>query len=261
MNHSEFAVLGSIDRLDATIQWYHRVSSGHARLAPTRLRIEPPPDGWERYAIGGGTGPWPHNSQEMANALLDRTDHEAVSAAGACVVLAVPDSAGFVPHTWRFRSGGYWLGGRVWVRRYSVIPESAPLGTVAHELGHLLFGWPDLRTRSGFDGDCLMAAGGHDGNGARPTPPCAPLRVAAGWAHPISARREMTVAESEDQVIRVGSSLVEGTPHGTVIIYADSTDPRLIARVRADPDRRLLAVVAPRLRRTRKPIRRFTSDV
>jgi immune inhibitor A len=87
--------------------------------------------------------------------------------------------------------------GGVSVFGYLTIPEDAKLGVCAHELGHLLFGWPDLydddASSRGVGDFCLMAAGscveqGHPGVGSGERPDPQPLGHTgthdAGRAHP-----------------------------------------------------------------------------
>lgn len=68
---------------------------------------------------------------------------------------------------------------------YLTIPEDAKLGVSAHELGHLLFGFPDLydidNTSEGIGNWCLMAAGSWNGNGDTPAHPSAWCKANQGW--------------------------------------------------------------------------------
>jgi immune inhibitor A len=69
---------------------------------------------------------------------------------------------------------------------YLTIPEDAKLGVSAHELGHLLFGFPDLYdtdyTSEGIGNWCLMAGGSWNGGGDIPAHPSAWCKVQQGWA-------------------------------------------------------------------------------
>jgi immune inhibitor A len=66
------------------------------------------------------------------------------------------------------------------VYSFLTIPEDTKLGVCAHEIGHLVFGWPDLCDVSGksrgIGAWCLMSRGswGAVGNGASGTTPCHP---------------------------------------------------------------------------------------
>jgi immune inhibitor A len=69
---------------------------------------------------------------------------------------------------------------------YLTIPEDARIGVCAHELGHLLFGFPDLYdtddSSEGIGNWCLMAGGSWNGNGDTPAHPSAWCKVNQGWA-------------------------------------------------------------------------------
>jgi immune inhibitor A len=72
------------------------------------------------------------------------------------------------------------------VYAYLTIPEDAKLGVCAHELGHLLFGFPDLYdiddTSEGIGNWCLMAGGSWNGGGDIPSHPSAWCKANQGWA-------------------------------------------------------------------------------
>ncbi|KAK9481983.1 immune inhibitor A peptidase M6-domain-containing protein [Lipomyces starkeyi] len=77
------------------------------------------------------------------------------------------------------------------VYAFLTIPEDAKVGVCAHELGHLLFGWPDLYdidyTSEGIGDWCLMAGGSWDGSppGSKPCHPSAWCKVNQGWVDEI----------------------------------------------------------------------------
>lgn len=70
---------------------------------------------------------------------------------------------------------------------YLTIPEDSQIGVCAHELGHLLFGFPDLYdtdyTSEGIGDWCLMAGGSWNGivPGELPAHPSAWCKVNQGW--------------------------------------------------------------------------------
>ena len=80
----------------------------------------------------------------------------------------------------------------VTINRYFMAPEDGRVGVMAHELGHLLMGWPDLYdtdyTSAGTGGWDLMAGGSWNGGGvygpAHPTCWCKTARN--GSARPCS---------------------------------------------------------------------------
>ncbi|MFL5280064.1 MAG: M6 family metalloprotease domain-containing protein [Rhodopila sp.] len=69
---------------------------------------------------------------------------------------------------------------------YLTIPDDSRIGVCAHELGHLLFGFPDLydtdNTSEGIGNWCLMAGGSWNGGGDIPSHPSAWCKVQQGWA-------------------------------------------------------------------------------
>lgn len=71
------------------------------------------------------------------------------------------------------------------VYAYLTIAEDAKLGVSAHELGHLLFGFPDLYdtdyTSEGIGNWCLMAGGSWNGGGDTPAHPSAWCKAQQGW--------------------------------------------------------------------------------
>ena len=69
--------------------------------------------------------------------------------------------------------------------RYLTVPEDAKIGVCAHELGHLLFGFPDLYdtdgASEGIGNWCLMAGGSWNGGGDIPAHPSAWCKANQGW--------------------------------------------------------------------------------
>jgi len=68
---------------------------------------------------------------------------------------------------------------------YLTVPEDSKIGVCSHELGHLLFGFPDLydtdQTSEGIGNWCLMAAGSWGGGGDIPVHPSAWCKANQGW--------------------------------------------------------------------------------
>jgi immune inhibitor A len=86
-------------------------------------------------------------------------------------------------HKWTLPSAYSADGKQVYA--YLTIPEDARLGVCAHELGHLLFGFPDLYdtdyTSEGIGNWCLMAGGSWNGGGDIPAHPSAWCKANQGW--------------------------------------------------------------------------------
>ena len=76
----------------------------------------------------------------------------------------------------------------VTVSNYFLGPEDGKIGVMCHELGHLLFKWPDLydtdRSSQGTGKWDLMAKGTWNDGGRTPAHPAAWCKVKAGWVEP-----------------------------------------------------------------------------
>ncbi|NUP25031.1 MAG: M6 family metalloprotease domain-containing protein [Streptomyces sp.] len=91
-------------------------------------------------------------------------------------------------HKWTLPDAYNADGARIFA--YLTIPEDAKIGVCAHELGHLLFGFPDLYdidyTSEGVGNWCVMGGGSWGGpegaRGERPTHPSAWCKINQGWA-------------------------------------------------------------------------------
>jgi immune inhibitor A len=90
---------------------------------------------------------------------------------------------------------------------YLTIPEDAKIGVCAHELGHLLFGWPDLYdtdySSAGIGDWCLMAAGSWGLGGDRPVHPSAWCKVNQGWVDVVKQTVDGTVTVNEVKAGRI----------------------------------------------------------
>jgi immune inhibitor A len=89
-------------------------------------------------------------------------------------------------HKWVLDSGALNVDGTK-IFAYLTVPEDAMIGVCCHELGHLLFGFPDLYDTDGSSegvGDwCLMGGGSWGGSppGSRPVHPSAWCKASQGW--------------------------------------------------------------------------------
>lgn len=141
--------------VETACDWFAEMSGGAAVLAPVwhqAPRISPA----DRLALTG--------TPELVRRALAE-----LAPAGVLPLLVFGPPAARA-HCWNLEDG----------RRYALVPAPAALAVLAHELGHLLFGWPDLRLPAGTAARCLMAPMA----GRAPAPPSAPMRVAAGWEVP-----------------------------------------------------------------------------
>lgn len=88
-------------------------------------------------------------------------------------------------HKWVLDGGAKTVDGTK-IYGYLTVPEDSNIGVCCHELGHLLFGFPDLYdtdgTSEGIGNFCLMAAGSWGGGGNTPVHPSAWCKANQGWA-------------------------------------------------------------------------------
>ena len=112
-------------------------------------------------------------------------------------------------HKWVFGGGALNADGTK-VFAYLTVPEDCKIGVCAHELGHLLFGWPDLydtdESSSGLGNWCLMAGGSWNGDGDIPAHPSAWCKASAGLG---DDRQPDHVRHADD---RRGQDRQEGLP-------------------------------------------------
>jgi len=103
-------------------------------------------------------------------------------------------------HKWVF-TGGPLDADNTKIFGYLTIPENCKIGVCAHELGHLLFGWPDLYdtdgSSEGLGNWCLMGGGSWNGNGDIPAHPSAWCKVNQGWVA-VSNRKTNSKATIKD---------------------------------------------------------------
>jgi immune inhibitor A len=103
-------------------------------------------------------------------------------------------------HKWVFNNGALNADGTK-VYGYLTVPEDCKIGVCAHELGHLLFGWPDLydtdESSSGLGNWCLMAGGSWNGNGDIPAHPSAWCKSSQDWVTTVNRTTagSLTIAE------------------------------------------------------------------
>ena len=87
-------------------------------------------------------------------------------------------------HKWVLSGGAYNADGTK-IYAYLTVPEDSKIGVCCHELGHLLFGWPDLYdtdySSEGLGNWCLMAGGSWNGGGDTPAHPCAWCKAGQQW--------------------------------------------------------------------------------
>lgn len=108
-------------------------------------------------------------------------------------------------------------GQTVKVSPFLTIPETAKLGVCCHEIGHLIFGWPDFydigdSDKAGVGPWCLMGGGSWNGTpeGATPCHPSAWCKVNAKWVTPTAPTANGPASLSAN-VIKSGSTTALGS--------------------------------------------------
>jgi immune inhibitor A len=154
------------------------------------------------YTAGNyGFGSQPHNAQQLVEDVLELADlqvdfstfdDDGDGTIDALVVVCAGSGAeqtGKVDDIWshKWEIAPQTRDGRS-VSRFFMAPEDGRVGVMAHELGHLLMGWPDLYdtdySSEGTGQWDLMAAGSWNGGGDTPAHPTAWCKVQAGWITP-----------------------------------------------------------------------------
>ncbi|MBZ0114898.1 MAG: M6 family metalloprotease domain-containing protein [Thermoanaerobaculia bacterium] len=92
-------------------------------------------------------------------------------------------------HKWVL-SGGEFNADGTKIFAYLTVPEDARIGVCCHELGHLLFGFPDLydtdQSGEGVGNWCLMGGGSWLGGGDLPAHPSAWCKANQGWVNVVN---------------------------------------------------------------------------
>lgn len=87
-------------------------------------------------------------------------------------------------HKWVLSGGAYNADGTK-IYAYLTVPDDAKIGVCCHELGHLLFGWPDLYdsdySSEGVGNWCLMGGGSWNDRGETPAHASAWCKANQGW--------------------------------------------------------------------------------
>jgi hypothetical protein len=252
------------EQLDLVKQWYRNISRGNCRLSFQLLPVAQLNYPLNHYAVSGGMGHPPRNSQRLVRDALLYMKAAHGSLALLAPNLLVLSNDKIKPHTWHLRNGGHHLENGRWCRRYAIIPANATLGMTAHELGHLLFDWPDLAWEKSLGEACLMARGATRSSGRSPSPPCAPLRVGQGWIDPIAINYSTTVEELATEKIGIvnwqqNNVFVEYRSRherANLLVYTckgqkKRLHPKIIGCIRltdADHTNSVLGLIAPKLR-------------
>ncbi len=259
--------------------WFEKISSNRCRLDFILLSALTVPQNLNAFSIGGGMGPPPHNSQSLAECVLLLADDlllkSLIQASGNLVIVS---PGRFKPHTWHIPNGGKPIRPeeerriecKAMCRRYTLVPEKTNLGMLAHELGHLLFSWPDLKWPRAYAKECLMAEGASNDSGDNPAEPCAPLLHRQGWRDELAIERNTPVhalnrnnigvldRDGKKYIVEyrdesgIDAKIRQEKPRLLVYKLEAGGYPKIIAIKhieRHTAERKLLGVVAPFLRR------------
>ncbi|HEU0248529.1 MAG TPA: M6 family metalloprotease domain-containing protein [Gaiellaceae bacterium] len=117
------------------------------------------------------------------------------------------EQTGNANHIWSHKwvlSGGEYVADTAKIYAYLTVPEDARIGVCAHELGHLLFGLPDLydtdNTSEGIGNWCLMAGGSWNGGGDVPAHASAWCKADQAWAtvQNVTTNGSVNIADVKD---------------------------------------------------------------
>ncbi|KAF2271922.1 M6 metalloprotease [Westerdykella ornata] len=197
-------------------EYYKEVSNGQVSLTGEVVGPFTLSQNMAYYANGEYGRGWPEpNSQTMANEVLDHAigninfapyDNDGNGYVDAYVVVhagRAADESGNVNDIWSVK----WnlpnerdVDG-VKIYGFLSVGEEAKVGVCAHEIGHLVFGWPDLYdtdySSSGIGMWCLMSFGSWGGGGYRPVHPSAWCKANQGWIDTVveTENREITLKD------------------------------------------------------------------
>jgi immune inhibitor A len=179
------------------------------------------------YYVNGedGTGPYPTNTQKLVEEAVEiakksgqiEWDIFDLNGDGKIEALSVLHAGSGAEQTGAGQ-GDIWshkhqttkkihVTNKTYALTYLTVPEDSRLGVIAHELGHLLFEWPDLydagprnsTITQGLGDWCLMAGGSWNNKGNTPAYPSAWCRYGQGWSTTINitSDQELIVKDIE----------------------------------------------------------------
>lgn len=214
-------------------EYYREVSYGGVNIVGHVSDWYRMPQPYSYYTVDDGLGAYPRNAQRMVEDALDIAKQQGgvdwdkfdVNKDGMIEALSVVHAGRGAEQTGP-GSGNIWshkyittkkvnLTNNTFASTYLTVPEDAKLGVIAHEMGHLLFGWPDLydaqprgtRVTEGLGDWCLMASGSWNNNGVTPSYPCGWCRHVQGWTNTvnITSKQKLDVKNIEEnkEVYRV----------------------------------------------------------
>ncbi len=186
-------------------EWYRENSYDEVNIIGEAIGWYRMPQTYAYYVDHqNGVGSYPYNSQGMTEDAVNAADGDVDYSLydndqdGWCdpifVVHAGPgaENHGGDPdmiwsHSWAMNNHRFIADG-VWIYRYTTEPEDGGVGVFGHELGHALFGLPDVYDRDytseGLGWWSMMAGGSHNGGGNSPAHFDVWCKLAAGFISP-----------------------------------------------------------------------------
>ena len=187
------------------------------------------------YYVNGnddGTGPYPTNTQKLVEDAIEiakqtgqiEWDKFDLNGDGKIEALSIvhagrgAEQTGSGSDIWSHKyqiTRKMHVTNNTYALTYLTVPEDSRLGVIAHELGHLLFEWPDLydagpkgsMITQGLGDWCLMAGGSWNNKGDTPAYPSAWCRHGQGWSTTINLINEQELIvkdiETNKEVFRL----------------------------------------------------------
>lgn len=194
-------------------EYFDEVTAGKVRIVGDVIGPYRLPRDLSEYANGdSGTGAALPNARTMArdaavaaNPEIDfgPYDNDSDGFVDAFVVVHAGPGAevtGSPDHIWSHKwvlSGGAFNADGTNIFAYLTVPEDCRIGVCCHELGHLVFGFPDLYdtdySSEGVGNWCLMGGGSWNGGGDVPAHPCAWCKADQDWADVVNQDTNATV--------------------------------------------------------------------
>ncbi len=148
-----------------------------------------------------GIGEYPQNSQKLVEELVDLADiyinfseydNDGDGIVDTLIVIAAGSAGEVTGNKNDFWSHAWSISPKtvdgIKIKKYLIGSEDCMMGTIAHELGHSLMGFPDLYdtdySSSGNGNWDLMGSGSWNNGGLSPAHPTCYCKLKAGWLNP-----------------------------------------------------------------------------
>lgn len=200
-------------------EYYREVTHGSVDIQGQVVGPYRMPKTYAQYAHGAsGTGPTLPNARTMAKDAAVASnpavnfanyDNDGDGFVDAFIVIhagtggeVTGSTSDIWSHKWVLDGGAYTADGSTKIYGYLTVPEDCRLGVCAHELGHLLFGFPDLYdtdySSEGIGNWCLMAGGSWNNGGLTPAHPSAWCKCQQNWVTTVNQTTNQNNVAIED---------------------------------------------------------------